>query len=108
MTYQELSIINSVLYELSPCNYGEKWIKFMREHYPELLKEMIENNTLLAVTKSVDDYAWEYRELLDNQYADLHPRPKEYWEVVAWERTRAFYTDSAVMRERVLIPYTKP
>jgi hypothetical protein len=57
------------------------------------------------VAQSVDDMAWDYRELLDRQYMELHPRPAEFWEIVAWERTRMFYTDSAVMREKVLIPH---
>jgi hypothetical protein len=85
--------------------YGEKWLKFMREHHPKLVSEMQSKGTLYKVAQSVDDIAWNYRELLDRQYMELHPRPEVSFEkIAAWERTRAFYTDSAVMREKVLIP----
>ena len=63
--------------------------------------------TLYKVAQPIDDEAWEYRFLLDKQYQEYHPRPLDgYEDLVAWERTRQFYTDSAVMRERVLIPRT--
>lgn len=53
--------------------------------------------------------AWEYRNLLDRQYEQMNPRPNgTYEENLAWERTRQFYTDGTVMRERVLVPLTRP
>ncbi|MCL2108496.1 MAG: TnpV protein [Oscillospiraceae bacterium] len=86
-------------------SYGQKWIRFMEEQHPKLVREMLRKGTFEAVARSVDDYAWNYRELLDNQYMEVHPRPKTFEEIVAWEQTRAFYTDDLVMRERVLIPH---
>jgi hypothetical protein len=89
--------------------YGESWLDFMQEHHPELVKQLKANKTLLAVAQSVDDTAWNYRELLDRQYMELHPRPEVSFEkIAAWEKTRAFYTDGEVMRSKVLIPRTVP
>jgi len=99
---------NSSIGKIDIGTYGTAWLEWMEDSHPKLVREMQKKQTLYAVAQSVDDSAWEYRELLDNQYAKSNPRPKEYEEVVAWERTRTFYTDSAVMRERVLIPCTKP
>jgi len=87
-------------------SYGQKWMHFMKTQHPKLVREMKRKGTYLKVAQSVDDTAWDYRELLDNQYQRLHPRPKTFEEIVSWETTRAFYTDGAVMREKVLIPHT--
>ena len=103
MAYQNYEL---PFYEESVGSYGIKWLAFMHRNYPELVKQMKEDDSLLDVARSVDERAWEYRELLDNQYAQVHFRPTEFEEVVAWERTRMFYTDSAVMREKVLFPRT--
>jgi len=105
MTNQQKSTLELTLADIG--DYGKDWLNFMDEHHPELVCEMVENQTLLKVAQSVDNSAWEYRELLDSQYAERHIRPYEYEEVVAWERTRTFYTNNIVMRERVLIPHTK-
>jgi hypothetical protein len=87
-------------------SYGTKWMHFMETQHPKLVSEMQRKGIYLKVAQSVDDTAWDYRELLDNQYQQLHPRPKTFEEIVSWETTRAFYTDGAVMREKVLIPFT--
>jgi hypothetical protein len=87
-------------------SYGQKWMHFMETNHPKLVREMQRKGTYLKVAQSVDDTAWDYRELLDNQYQQLHPRPKTFEEIVSWETTRAFYTDGEVMREKVLIPFT--
>ena len=88
-------------------SYGRKWIDFMVQNHLDLVWEMTKAETFEEVARSVDDEAWEYRELLDNQYAKQNPRPQNSFEqIVAWEYTRQFYTDSAVMRERVLVPRT--
>jgi hypothetical protein len=84
--------------------YGRKWLKFMREYHPKLVREMQSKGILYKMAQSVDDMAWDYRDLLDQQYAQTHPRPKEFYEVVAWERVKDFHTDSAVMRDKILIP----
>ncbi|MBQ3256359.1 MAG: TnpV protein [Ruminococcus sp.] len=89
-------------------SYGMKWIHFMEEQYPHLVTIMRFKHKFLTVARSVDKRAWDYRELLDEQYEKMNPRPEEYNEVLAWEQTRAFYTDSTVMRERVLVPVTEP
>jgi predicted unusual protein kinase regulating ubiquinone biosynthesis (AarF/ABC1/UbiB family) len=88
--------------------YAEKWFAFMERNHPRLVKKMLASGTLLEVAQSVDDTAWEYRELLDAQYMKLHPRPKTFEEIVKWETTRCYYTDGQVMREKVLIPVTTP
>ncbi len=89
--------------------YGMKWMNFMEEHHPDLVEMMQFRNTYLTVARSVDKSAQTYRELLDEQYAQMNPRPTEdYEEIRKWEETRQFYTDSTVMRERVLIPITTP
>ena len=86
--------------------YGEKWVDFMERCHPELVLEMQLKGSFETVARSVNETAWEYRELLDDQYMKANPRPKTFEEIVSWERTREFYTDGAVMRERVLIPRT--
>ena len=86
--------------------YGSKWLDFMEEHYTKLFRQLEKKQTLYAVAQSVDKYAWDYKALLDRQYEQLHPRPSEWDEdeLRSWTFTRNFYTDSAVMRERVLVP----
>ena len=104
---ETLTIVKSSAEEMEIGAYGRKWLDFMRTNHADLVLEMQSNGTLYKVANSVDESAWKYRELLlDKQYAELHPRPKGFENIVAWERTRIFYTDSAVMRERILIPYT--
>jgi hypothetical protein len=87
--------------------YGRKWANFMIKHYPELVAIMLQESTYSEVARSVDTYAREYKQLLDRQYEQLHPRPCE-WEDEkehrSWKFTRDFYTDGAVMREQVLQP----
>jgi len=85
-------------------SYAVKWLDFMEENHIDLVEEMNASNTLISVAHSVDDKAWEYRELLDAQYQQHHPRPKTFEEIVKWETTRAYYTDGQVMCEKVLIP----
>ena len=88
--------------------YGSKWLDFMEENHPKLFRELKKKRTLNAVAQSVDKYAWDYKNLLDRQYEQLHPRPYDFEgedELRSWTFTRNFYTDGAVMRERVLIPY---
>ena len=100
-----LTFVKQSTEEMEIGAYGEKWLSFMREHYPKLVLEMQLKGILYKVAQAVDDIAWDYRDLLDRQYMELHPRPEMSFEkIAAWEQTRAFYTDSAVMREKVLIP----
>ena len=107
MTYTKLMLIDPSVEDNPLGGYAEKWLEFMEQNHPELLAELVANKTLVAVARSVDDSAWAYRELLDTQYMEHNPRPEVSFEkIAAWERTRAFYTDSAVMREKVLIPRT--
>ena len=90
-------------------NYGMQWIDFMEKHYPHLVELMWFHHKFLTVARKVDENANRYRELLDNQYAKSYPRPDtdSFEELLEWEQTRAFYTDSTTVRERVLIPYTE-
>ena len=83
------------------------WMHFMETEHPELVRD-IEPGQFDAVARSVDRDAWAYRELLDAQYEQMNPRPSGFEQALQWERARAFYTDSAVMRERVLVAVTQP
>ena len=79
------------------------------KNHPELVEVMRMKHSFLTTARSVDRSAWEYRDLLDRQYEQMYPRPNGTFEQnLAWERTRAFYTDGTVMRERVLVPVTRP
>lgn len=89
-------------------SYGTAWLNWMNKHHKGKVLQMQLKHIFLTVARSVDKAAWEYRELLDSQYARMNPRPTDFEETVKWETMRAFYTDSAVMRERVLIPITTP
>ena len=90
-------------------SYGTAWMHFMESNHPELVEVMRMQHSFLTTARSVDKSAWEYRMLLDRQYEQMNPRPNTGFEAnLRWERTRAFYTDGTVMRERVLIPLTRP
>ena len=90
-------------------SYGMAWMHFMEENHPELVEVMRMQHRFLTTARSVDRSAWEDRELLDRQYEQMYPRPNgTFEENLRWEKTRAFYTDGTVMRERVLIPLTRP
>jgi hypothetical protein len=79
-------------------DYGTMWLEFMAKHHPIIYRQLKKEQTLYAIAQSVDNIAWDYRELLDHQYMELHPRPEVSFEkIAAWERTRAFYTDGAVI-----------
>ena len=90
-------------------SYGMAWMHFMESNHPELVEVMRMKHSFLTTARSVDKSAWEYRMLLDRQYEQMNPRPNTgFEENLRWEKTRAFYTDGTVMRERVLIPVTRP
>lgn len=88
--------------------YGMLWMRFMEEQHPDLVEMMEQKQQYLNVARSVDRSAADYRDLLDEQYERVNPRPESYAfeELLQWEQERMFYTDSAVMREIVLIPVT--
>ena len=89
--------------------YGSKWLDFMEEHHTKLFRQLEKKQTLYAVAQSVDKYAWDYKNLLDRQYEQLHPRPYDFEgedELRSWKFARNFYTDHEVMVERVLVPHT--
>ena len=65
------------------------------------------HHKFLTVARAIDDYAFQYKELLDKQYEEAYPRPDGFEECLKWEQTRQFYTNNTVMRERVLVPYTE-
>ena len=90
-------------------SYGTAWMHFMESNHPEMVEVMRMKHIFLTTARSVDRSAWAYRELLDEQYAQMNPRPTEdYEEIRKWEETRRFYTDGTVRRERVLVPVTRP
>lgn len=88
-------------------SYGRAWMKFMDENHYGHAELMRFHHKFLTVARAVDDYAFRYKELLDREYEKAYPRPDGFEECLKWERTRQFYTDSTVMRERVLVPYTE-
>ena len=106
----ELQVETEPSMEQEPIgSYGTAWMHFMEDNHPELVEVMRMKHSFLTMARSVDKSAWEYRELLDRQYEQMNPRPNgTFEENLRWEKTRAFYTDGTVMRERVLIPLTRP
>jgi len=68
MTYVELERIDSSVEDNPVGTYGMKWLSFMERNHAKLMRKLIANRTLVAVARSVDDRAWNYRFLLDNQY----------------------------------------
>jgi hypothetical protein len=90
--------------------YGTAWMKWMEEHHPHLAAHMRLKHIFLTVARSVDNSAWEYRELLENQYRKQNPPSPAitYEDNVKYNATMIYYVDSAVMRERVLQPVTEP
>jgi hypothetical protein len=108
MTYEQLQITEPSVDDEPIGTYGTLWQEWMQNHHKKLVREMRRKGTFEAVARSVDDDAWRYRELLDRQYEEMHTRPLTFEEIVSWERTREYYTDSAVMRDNVLHPYTEP
>jgi hypothetical protein len=111
MTHEQLKITEPSADEINVGYYGNQWIEFMERCHPKIYKRLEKNNTLYAVAKSVNEDARNYKLLLDRQYEQLHPRPcddENDADFRSWRFTRNFYTDGTVMRERVLIPYSKP
>jgi uncharacterized iron-regulated protein len=110
MSYKQLQISTGDELTIEEVGgYGMKWANWMEDNHKKLVREMKKNKTFAAVAKSTNEYARSYRELLNRQYEQLHPRPYEFEgeeALQAWKFTRDFYTDSEVMRERVLHPYT--
>jgi len=104
MTYQKLQITEPI----EVGYYGTQWLEFMENHHLKLFRRMTKDKTLHAVARSVNEYASDYKALLDRQYEQSYPRPYDSEELRKWRFTRDYYTDSEVMRERVLIPFTKP
>jgi hypothetical protein len=105
---QENLTAESEIAETEIGYYGTKWLEFMKIHHPNLFRQLKKKQTLLAVAESVNKYAREYKQLLDRQYEQVNPRPYEFEgedALRSWKFTRDFYTDSAVMREKVLIPH---
>ena len=49
-------------------DYALEWLKFMEREHPRQLQEMFADGSLFSVAQSVDDSAWEYRKLLEEQY----------------------------------------
>jgi hypothetical protein len=97
--------------ELPVGHYGERWLEFMQGHYPKLYRELKRKGTLRKVARSVHISAWDYKQLLDRQYDEYHFAPLFFSseeEERSWKFTRDFYTDGAVMRERVLVPRREP
>jgi hypothetical protein len=88
--------------------YGTAWLNWMEDNHKKKVREMKSKGIFLTVARSVDKSAWDYRKILDRDYEYMHPRPCGEDELRKWEFTRAYYSDSAVMRERVLEPYTTP
>ena len=87
--------------------YGMKWMDFMEENYPHLVEEMKLYHRYLTVARSVNSKAENYRDLLDDQFAEMNPRPTDFEEVLKWEQAKMFYSDSTVMREIILVPVTE-
>ena len=89
-------------------SYGLKWMDWMEENHPDKVEWMRFQHNYLTVARSVDKRAWEYRNRLDDQYQKANPRPHEFEKILAWERTREFYTDGATMRDVVHLAVTTP
>ena len=88
-------------------SYGQAWMYFMEDNYPEWVEVLRFQHRYLTMAREIDRSAWAYRMMLDKQYEQMNPRPNTGFEDnLTWERTRQFYTDSMVMRERILIPPT--
>ena len=107
MTYQQ-----QILLEEKPIgSYGRRWMEWMENNHKGKVRQMKKSGTYHDVARSVDKRAWDYKQLLDRQYEQMHPRPLEIEGLVndelrAWKFTRDFYTDSAVMRDDVLMAVT--
>ena len=108
--YLNLSETEPSMEEEPVGSYGMKWIDFMEREYPELVTEMELYNRFLTVARSVDKSAWMYREILERDYERMNPRPQtnSFEELLRYNTAMDFYVDSTVMREKVLIPVTRP
>jgi len=91
--------------------YGIKWLEFMQSHHKKLYRELKQKGKLRDIARSVHISAFDYKKLLDKQYDEYHFAPSFFCseeEERSWNFTRNFYTDGAVMRERVLVPRREP
>ncbi|HAG13511.1 MAG TPA: hypothetical protein DCG49_06570 [Ruminococcus sp.] len=87
--------------------YGQAWMSFMEENHPKLVAQMQKRGTFEAVARSVNQSACDYCDLLNRQYALQNPPPDGPEAYRSWKKTRDYYIDSAVMRERVLVAVTR-
>ncbi len=87
--------------------YGQAWMSFMEENHPKLAAQMQKRGTFEAVARSVNQSACDYCDLLNRQYAEQNPPPDDPKAYRTWKKTRDYYIDGAVMRERVLVAVTR-
>ncbi len=87
--------------------YGQTWMSFMEENHPKLAAQMQKRGTFEAVARSVNQDAGDYCDLLNRQYAEQNPPPDDPEAYRSWKKTRDYYIDSTVMRERVLVAVTR-
>lgn len=88
--------------------YGQAWMNFMETHHMKLVRQMKMQGNYEDVARSIDRSAWDYRHLLERQYAKMDPPPEDFSALQSWTYTRDFYIDSEVMREKVLVAVTRP
>jgi hypothetical protein len=88
-------------------SYGRRWMEWMETNHTRKVEGMRRKQIYLAVARRVDEYAWDYRWVLERDYAKMEPRPEgDFEKTVKWERTMAWHVDGDVMREAVLIART--
>lgn len=82
--------------------FGAEWQKFMKENYPDTVSSDFIGDEFDELARKIDGEAWQMWELLRRQYAESNPRPKNFAEIVPWEKTRSLIVEHEVMEQVVL------
>ncbi|MCG8499829.1 MAG: TnpV protein [Firmicutes bacterium] len=102
--YPKIQISNDVKYDEMPLGkYGRMRLKFIKEHKPNMYRELLINGELTEYCHRVNDEANEMAMLIEKQYFKRHPIPEDCGFVgrVGYYNTARSVAEEVVLREIV-------
>ncbi len=105
----QISETEPTLTEEPVGKYGQMWMQWMEENYPEKVEWMMLRNRYLTVARSVEQRTREYLEQLDQQYRKTNPRPTgDFKATLAWEQEKQYEIENLAIRDEVYRAVTTP
>lgn len=106
-TYHEMIQVTSDPEEIALLNepigiYGQRWQEFMEENYPQRILELQLNLRWAIIPRLIEREAEEMISVLENNYMEKNPIPKNFLERAAYCKTMQLEISGIVMREIVL------